>query len=119
MFWPNKKLISLFKKLKKKYKLALLSNIDHPHKKYLSKKYKLKDLFPIRIYSCDVKTIKPGSKIYKIALKKLKTKPEQTIFIDDGKDNVIAAKKLGIHAIQFQNNGQLIRDLKKLGVRIK
>ena len=114
IFWPNKEIISIIQELKKKYKIAILSNIPHTHKKYLSKIYNLKELFPVRIFSCDVKTRKPESKIFRITLNKLRVKPEETWFIDDKRVNIQGAKKLGMKTILFKNNRQTIRELEKL-----
>ena len=78
------------------------------------KVYKLRKFFDLLIYSCDVKARKPDSKIYKIALKKLKVRPEEAVFIDDKHENVNSAKKLGIHGIIFKNNKQTINELEKI-----
>lgn len=119
IFWPNKKLINQVLKLKKNYKIGLISDTGNLHKNYLSKKYNLSKMFPMRLYSCDVKTTKNHQKIFRIALKKLKVKPSKTIFIDDLQKNVDTANKLGIKAILFRNNSQLKKDLEKFDIFIK
>ena len=50
-------------------------------------------------------------------LKKIGLKPEQTVFIDDMKSFIRGARKVGIHTIRFKNRAQLIKDLRKLGIR--
>ena len=115
IFSPNKKLISFSKDLKKKgYKIALLSNTGHIHVSKFEKKYKLWKVFPVRVYSCDIKKRKPGKEIYLFTLKKLKVKPEETIFIDNQIENVRAAKRLGMHSVLFKNNKQTIKSIKDL-----
>ncbi len=119
MFWKNKSIFKLIQKLKKKYKLAILSNTCHDHKNNIFKrKYKLNKVFRFSVFSCDVKQRKPEAKIFKTMLKKLKTKPKETIFIDDMKKNIAGAKKLGIKTILFKNNKQLIKDLNKLEIEV-
>ncbi|HUW43719.1 MAG TPA: HAD family phosphatase [Bacillota bacterium] len=117
IFKPNKTAISLIKKLRKNYKTAFLSNTGRLHKVYFQK-YGLYELVDVKIYSFKVGVRKPHPKIYKEALKRLKVRPNEAIFIDDLKENAEAAKKLGIHGIHFKNNNQLRKDLKKLGVKI-
>ena len=117
MFKPNKPLIGLIRKLKKKYKIAVLSNTGAPHINYLEKKYNIFSIFDAKIYSYKVKQRKPGKEIYNLTLKRLSVKPSEAVFIDDRIENVEGAKKLGIHGIHFKNNKQFLREIKKLGVR--
>lgn len=119
IFFPNKGIKSIISKLKKEYRVALLSNTNFNHKNYLLKNYNLKNLFSILIFSCDVKIRKPQSKIFKLALKKLKVLPKEAVFIDDKIENVKGAKKAGFHGIHFKNNKHLLKELEKLGVKLK
>lgn len=114
IFWPNKKLISQIKKLKKNYKIALISNIGSLHQRYLDKTYRLNKIFPIRIYSYKAEARKPKPEIFKAALKKLKVKPEEAVFVDDRLENARAASKLRMHGVYFRNNRQTIRELDRL-----
>ena len=114
IFWPNKELIFLVKKLKKNYKVGLISNMGKLHEKYLSQKYKLRDFFPVRVFSYKVKSRKPSSKIFRVILKKLKAKPEEVIFVDDRNENIKPAKKLGMKTVLFKNNKQTIKEIEKL-----
>ena len=61
---------------------------------------------------------KPDREIYEKVLKRIKMKPQETVFIDDVPKFVRGAKRVGMRAIRFRNKKQLVRDLKKLGVRI-
>jgi len=117
IFWPNKKLFPFIKKLKKNYKVGLISNIGRLHENYLSRKYKLKNLFSIRVFSYEIKSRKPNPKIFRVILKKLKAKSREVIFVDDRIENVRGARKLGIRGICFKNNKQFFNELKKLEVK--
>jgi len=117
IFWPNKELFSFIKKLKKNYKIGLISNTGKLHENYVFQKYKLKNLFSIRVFSYEIKSRKPDKKIYLAALKKLKAKPEEVIFVDDRIENVRGARKLGLYGLYFKNNKQFFSELKKLGVK--
>ena len=103
--------------MKKNYKIALISNTGRLHSNYWIKKYKLKEIFPVRVFSYKVKIQKPHKKIFRAALKKLKVKPNEAVFIDDRSENVKGVKKLGIQGIHFKNNKQTFGELRKLGIK--
>jgi len=116
-FWLNKYLLNLIKRLKKEYKISIISN-QFSLSYHLLINNKLIKHFFMPIFSHQVKTKKPEEKVYRIALKKLRVPANQTIFVDDREFNLIPAKKLGMKTILFKNNKQLVKDLKKLGVKI-
>jgi epoxide hydrolase-like predicted phosphatase len=112
----NKQLYKFAKKLKKQgYRIAVLSDQWHlSEKAHLPEKY-FKHFNPL-VVSCFVGTRKPGSKIYKLMLKKLKLPAKQTVFIDNQKWNLLPAKKLGMKTILFKDNEQCFAELKELGI---
>ncbi len=107
---------SFFQKLSKGYRLALLSNTDPIHVQKLEATYSFFKFFPTRIYSCSVGASKPSPLIYREALRALKIKAEEAVYIDDIAAYAEAARKLGMSGIQFQSPSQLASDLKDLGV---
>ncbi len=114
LFKKNKELYRYAFKLKKKgYKIAILSDQWHFSKKaIIDKKHNKK--FDTVIVSCDVGMRKPNSKIYKMALKKLKVKPGESIFVDNRDWNLKPAEKLGIKTVLFKNNKQAIKEIEKI-----
>jgi epoxide hydrolase-like predicted phosphatase len=116
-FRLNKKLLVIIKSIRKNYKTAILSNQWAISQKALINK-NITSNFDVSVFSHLVGTRKPEKKIYLIALKRLKLKPEECIFIDDLKETLIPARKLGMKTIQFRNNVQVVRDLRKLGIKI-
>ncbi len=103
--WKNVR-INLFpdvmpalKKLRKKYKLGLISNTQSFSLGFFYEN-KFFDLFDCVCLSFDVGLLKPDKRIFQLALKNLKTKPKETIMIGDNlDDDVLAAEKLGIKGI--------------------
>jgi HAD superfamily hydrolase (TIGR01509 family) len=73
-------------------------------------------LFDGKVVSGAVKKTKPGEDIYLHLLDKYKITPGQAVFIDDKKENILTAEKLGIKGIQFSNPEQLRKDLENLGI---
>ena len=101
----------------KGFKIAILSNTIAVHAK-INRQMGIYKPFAEVILSCEVSLAKPDPKIYKLALRKLNAKPEQTVFVDDRAENTSAAATLGINAILFQDAKQLIAELNELGIHI-
>ena len=40
--------------------------------------------------------------------------PSESIFVDDNADNVVGARNVGMHAVQFKNAAQLEQELKEV-----
>ena len=69
------------------------------------------------IFSCEVQQIKPEADIYETLLSRFGLKPEVSVFLDDRPENCEAARKLGIHVIEFHDLKQAAKELEKLGVK--
>lgn len=110
------KTLELARRLKKKgYSVHLLSNQMHFRTRYIRKHNDL-SFFDAVVFSSEVGIMKPQKKIYQYMLKKINREPQQCLFIDNNTGNVEAAKKLGINAINYKNNKQLVKELKKFGI---
>ena len=58
------------------------------------------------VVSSSVKLAKPEPAIYQLLLSKYNLKPEECVFIDDRKDNVDAAKALGMSGIVYPGSAK-------------
>lgn len=112
----NDELLSLIEKLKKKYKIGLLSNYNHVWLNELISKYELEKYFDSQVVSSIYKVAKPEKKIYQISLDLLKIKPEEAIFFDDRQINVNGGKNAGINSFLFTNNQKFVEDLGRCGI---
>jgi len=54
------------------------------------------------------KALKPESRLFMAALDKLKSAPDETVFVDDLPENIEAARKLGVQAIPYDCRKQPI-----------
>ncbi|MFH0867881.1 MAG: HAD-IA family hydrolase [Candidatus Woesearchaeota archaeon] len=117
-FSQNKEMEELLKKLKKNYKLVLLSNTDKMHFTYIKNNYPILSIFDDFILSYKVGHKKPSPLIYLYALKKTGRFPSHILYIDDIKEYARIAKFLGIKSIQYKNFEKLKRDLKQKNVKI-
>ncbi len=114
----NKKLYDYALKLKKKgYKIGISSIQFHLSKDILIPK-KYYGHFDALQISCEDGLRKPDKNAFEFVLKKLQVEPKESVFIDDKQKNLDSAKELGMKAILFKNNRQLIKDLKNFGVKI-
>ncbi len=106
----------LFERLGTSCRLALLSNTDPIHVAHIEATYPFVRHFPVRVYSCRVGTSKPLPLIFHLALRQLGTLPEETMFIDDVRENVMAAAALGISAFHFTSADELLAEFSRLGL---
>ena len=58
--------------------------------------------------------IKPDPAIYQLLLDRYGLNPEECVFVDDLKDNVEAARKIGIHGIVFESYEQAKKALDEI-----
>ncbi len=114
---PIPEMVDLFHALQRQgYHIYILSNMPKEMHQELRD---LHDFFshPMgQIFSYQVKAIKPQPQIYEALLKAYNLVPEESVFIDDRLDNVVAAARLHIKAIQCQSPQQVLTDLEQLGV---
>lgn len=101
----------------KGYKVYLLSN--YPNRTYhlTRKELSFVDMVDGGIFSYQIKKIKPDPAIYQALFEKYSLVPEECVFLDDNGDNVAAARKLGMKAIQFHGKEQAELELQALGVK--
>jgi len=99
----NKDLIKIIKKLKQRYKIALLSNNSKEYCEEYLFKPKLDKLFDIMVISYLVGYRKPNPKIYQILIKKLNLKPEEILFIDDDPTKLPSAEAQGIKTLVYKD----------------
>jgi HAD superfamily hydrolase (TIGR01509 family) len=112
IFSLNDNVIDLLPRLKKNYKLYLVSNTNSIHKKYGYQDYEFLKLFDKLILSHEVKFIKPEEEIYREVENVSDFPSEEHIFIDDILEYVDAAKRIGWDGIQFVGYDDLVNNLK-------
>jgi len=118
--YPNFELIKWVASLKKKNPdilISILSSNTKPLGKLLRNKIKGKDL-PVdhTFVAKEIGYIKSDKRYFEYILKVLKTKPADCLFVDDKKENIQKAEKLGLNGVQFVSNHKLFKDIKKYGL---
>lgn len=99
-----------------KYSVFCLTNMSCEVFAFLSQQYDFWRLFKGIVVSAEIKMAKPDPKIYHYLLDKYNLSPHECVFMDDLLDNVVTAKKMGIHGIHFTNIDTAKAELRKLGI---
>lgn len=111
---PIESTIEVIKGLKEKgYRIFYLSNFHKKAFSYVTSNYEFFKLFEGGVVSYEDNLIKPNEKIYKLILERYNLDPKESIFIDDMKENVEAAERLGINGINLKNPSELKELLNK------
>lgn len=84
----------------------------------LNKEKGLYKPFKVVIISSEVGMVKPQKEIFELALKKLKSKPNECIFVDDNEKNILVARDIGFIALHFKDNNQFVSELRHLGIKL-
>ncbi|MBC8344795.1 MAG: HAD family phosphatase [Candidatus Marinimicrobia bacterium] len=112
--------VPLLQTLSANYDIWLLSNTNPQHiRDELESQVSFLDYIDGGIYSFDAGSRKPDSAIYEYALEKSGAKANESVFIDDLKDNINAAEKQGFIGIHYVGEDQLLEDLNNLGIEIE
>jgi putative hydrolase of the HAD superfamily len=90
---------------------AILSNVGDTTQQAMERELKWLTSFDVLVWSYQLRMAKPDPAIYRYALEKLGTRPEETLFIDDREVNVEAALALGMKALVFTTVEKLRADL--------
>jgi len=109
----DRELLALILQLRPRYKIALLSNAPDSLRRWIADEWNIPtDTFDEIIVSAETGVMKPDPEIYCIALARLDVTPDEAIFVDDAKENLEAARALGITAIHFTSPQALVTELK-------
>ncbi len=110
---PLKDNVAFIKDLKRLgYNVYILSNIPEDDTKYL-RSCGVFDNIDGGVFSYEYKKIKPDPEIFHILLKKYDLKALECLFLDDRKDNVVAASNLGFETIEVKDSSKVIDLIKE------
>ncbi|MDP2906123.1 MAG: HAD family phosphatase [Candidatus Omnitrophota bacterium] len=114
----NRAVYALAEKLKKRYRTAVLSNINSLHYEYIKKTFPVFGAFHEVFTSCQLGFIKPDHRIYAGALSALGVRACEAFYTDDRLELIESAAKLGIRCATFSGFVQLETDLAGAGINI-
>jgi epoxide hydrolase-like predicted phosphatase len=114
-FWGgdtlDENLVNYLRDLRPQYKTALLSNAWDDLRQMIEEEWKIDDAFDEIIISAEVGLVKPDASIYQRMIADLDIVPAEAVFVDDFPENVAGARSQGLHAVQFNDSDQALRDL--------
>jgi putative hydrolase of the HAD superfamily len=105
----NRQMVEFMASLKGSYRLGILSNAGDQSRSLMTDVLGLDRFVDEIIISAEEGVIKPDPEIYSIALDRMDTQPEKTLFIDDYYENVQTAQQIGMKAVHFKDNQQTMR----------
>jgi HAD superfamily hydrolase (TIGR01509 family) len=109
----NTGVLDLMRRLKGRYKLAVLSNSPPGLSRWLAD-WGILDLLDVVVCSGDEGVAKPNPAIFQLTLERLSVEPREAVFIDDSPGHVQAARELGLRAIHFTTAEALKEELDDL-----
>ena len=102
----------VLERVRERYRVAFLSNSNEVHAEVIPRQFaalfRKDDRF---IFSHRFQCAKPDPDLFQRALEVVGALPQQSVFVDDLLENVIAARSLGMHAFQFHDSATLTREL--------
>ncbi|MDK2980704.1 MAG: glucose-phosphatase [Chloroflexota bacterium] len=113
-FYIHPQMLAAIRAYHQHYTTVLLTNFPPHVHEFMHSVWNVDGTFDHIIASCDVKLLKPDPAMYRYALEKAGCQAEEAVFIDDRAINVEGARSVGMHAIQFLDPQQIVRDLDAL-----
>lgn len=116
IFTDKPEMNKLLRQLKEQgLRLFLLSNTNEAHFLWAEKHFSFLKFFDGFILSYKEKIVKPEKEIFEFALAKANATKEESFYIDDLKENVEAARNLGIDSHLFEGKEKLVKALAERG----
>ncbi len=100
------------------WRLVLLSNVNEAHWDWIQSRYSFLPHFDEWVLSFRVGACKPEAAIYEAAIAAAGVPAKHCLFIDDVRQNVEAARRLGIDAHEFTGIASLTPWLQDRGVKV-
>ena len=118
MLAPISETIGILKRVRRRYPLYCLSNVDKTTTHYLQERYHLYDIFEGTVLSWEAGMRKPEMGIYNLVIRRFNLTPERTIYIDDKEAYLIPGRKAGFQTIAYRSPEELEAEMLAHGVEI-
>ena len=111
-------LVTLVEELKKKYKIAMLSNYSATTLLPILKEYNLERLFDYVGISSEIGYIKPDHRAFDHVLDAMGLERNDVLFVDDNHGHAVAAEELGIQSVTFTDTPRFKQYLQENDISI-
>ena len=116
-FWAGDRwdqaLIDFVKDLRPERRTAVVSNA-WPDARQAFAPLETCGAFETLIISAEEGMMKPDPRIFQLALDRLETQPDRAVLVDDTPVNLKSAAALGIHAVRFTNQEEVMAELRRM-----
>ena len=116
-FWAgdqfDAELVLLIRRLRSRFKTALLSNFPASLRALLSQ-CNMTDAFDAIVISGEVGLVKPDARIYSLAAERLGVPVGECLFVDDFVENVAGARAAGMQTLHFAPLEAARRELRRM-----
>jgi putative hydrolase of the HAD superfamily len=109
----DREMLAAYESLRPDHQLGILSN-HHRGVRQVLESQGIAALFHDIVISAEVKVAKPNEAAFRLALERLGTNANETVFIDDNADNVWTARSIGMTAIEHISTGTTLASLRGL-----
>ncbi len=116
IFWPDEKSCDLARRLKGRYRLFLLSNVNKAHFDHIRGKFDIIEIFDELILSYMVGAMKPDKRIFEEVVRRAGGDRAGLVYVDDREDLIKEAAAMGIDSIRYEGAEKLAKDLKVRGI---
>lgn len=104
----NDELFEYFRSLRPRYRTAIISNSFVGAREREQERYGFGDSTDLIVYSHEVGLSKPDPRIYALACERLGISAPEAVFVDDTEEAVAGARAVGMRAIRYESNPQVI-----------
>jgi putative hydrolase of the HAD superfamily len=116
IFFENPGIEEIIGRLKKRFKIFLISNVNQLHFDYIRNRFDILGEFEKFILSYQVGARKPDRKIYEMAIKETGLAAEKILYTDDRLELIEAGRSLGLGAIHFKGVKEFNEELRRLNL---
>jgi putative hydrolase of the HAD superfamily len=98
------------------YLMATLNNESRELNEYRITAFHLRDVFGLFLSSCYTGRRKPSPDAYRFALAVTQRAPDEALLLDDRRENVDAAARVGLRTVWVQDPGRVRQELASVGI---
>lgn len=107
----NTELVAYFAALRPRFRTGILSNSLVGAREREQAIYALQDVCDVIVYSHEEGLAKPDPGFYELICGRLDCDPHRAVFVDDKQSCVDGARRVGLQAIRFLDNAQIVAAL--------
>lgn len=96
------------------YRTGIITNAFDNARQLIKEEWKMQDAFDHIVVSAEVGMMKPDPRIFRLALEGMEVDANQAVFVDDFLHNVQGAREVGMHAVHFRSQEQVLGELNTL-----